>query len=139
MKNKSIVILSLSLILTASAQAQQSLDAMVDREIGSLVSTYKMLHAAPELSHYEIKTSDRKSTRLNSSHVRISYAVFRLKKKNTKAIRDATAAPRIWLDLLSAAARMLSTSTGETIRAYFFFNLRSPPSPPTATGPFPHA
>ena len=57
MKNKSIVILSLSLILTASAQAQQSLDAMVDREIGSLVSTYKMLHAAPELSHYEAKTS----------------------------------------------------------------------------------
>src|SRR5690554_7498554 len=28
---------------------------------------------------------DRKSTRLNSSHVRISYAVFCLKKKNTKA------------------------------------------------------
>src|SRR5690625_6018584 len=28
--------------------------------------------------------SDRKSTRLNSSHVAISYAVFCLKKKNTK-------------------------------------------------------
>src|SRR3989442_11916237 len=28
--------------------------------------------------------TDRKSTRLNSSHVRISYAVFCLKKKNTK-------------------------------------------------------
>src|SRR3989442_8972621 len=28
---------------------------------------------------------DRKSTRLNSSHVRISYAVFCLKKKNTMA------------------------------------------------------
>src|SRR3989442_4707223 len=27
---------------------------------------------------------DRKSTRLNSSHVRISYAVFCLKKKNAK-------------------------------------------------------
>src|SRR5690606_40454638 len=27
---------------------------------------------------------DRKSTRLNSSHVKISYAVFCLKKKNTK-------------------------------------------------------
>src|SRR5690554_7706586 len=27
---------------------------------------------------------DRKSTRLNSSHVRISYAVFCLKKKNTQ-------------------------------------------------------
>src|SRR5690554_7073323 len=30
---------------------------------------------------FEVK--DRKSTRLNSSHVRISYAVFCLKKKNT--------------------------------------------------------
>src|SRR5690606_26918627 len=28
-------------------------------------------------------TEDRKSTRLNSSHVKISYAVFCLKKKNT--------------------------------------------------------
>src|SRR3989442_6955953 len=33
---------------------------------------------------------DRKSTRLNSSHVRISYAVFCLKKKNnrTKTVKD---------------------------------------------------
>src|SRR3989442_6280944 len=30
---------------------------------------------------------DRKSTRLNSSHVRISYAVFCLKKKNTHYAR----------------------------------------------------
>src|SRR5436309_4589330 len=29
-------------------------------------------------------SSDRKSTRLNSSHVKISYAVFCLKKKNKK-------------------------------------------------------
>src|SRR5690349_24819901 len=31
----------------------------------------------------ESKSSDRKSTRLNSSHVEISYAVFCLKKKKT--------------------------------------------------------
>src|SRR5690625_6185576 len=31
-----------------------------------------------------IKGTDRKSTRLNSSHVAISYAVFCLKKKNHK-------------------------------------------------------
>src|SRR5215813_14748974 len=31
-------------------------------------------------------TADRKSTRLNSSHVRISYAVFCLKKKNISTI-----------------------------------------------------
>src|SRR3989442_7869126 len=33
---------------------------------------------------------DRKSTRLNSSHVRISYAVFCLQKKQTSASRSAT-------------------------------------------------
>src|SRR5690606_39759215 len=31
-----------------------------------------------------IRFEDRKSTRLNSSHVKISYAVFCLKKKNKK-------------------------------------------------------
>jgi len=39
------------------AAAQQSLDGMIDRELPQLVNTYKMLHAAPELSHYEVKTS----------------------------------------------------------------------------------
>src|SRR5699024_12703302 len=35
----------------------------------------------PELAKEYIKSKDRKSTRLNSSHVSISYAVFCLKKK----------------------------------------------------------
>src|SRR5207249_12065849 len=35
-------------------------------------------------SRYWRLTIDRKSTRLNSSHVSISYAVVRLKKKNNK-------------------------------------------------------
>src|SRR5690349_22030982 len=34
---------------------------------------------------------DRKSTRLNSSHVEISYAVFCLKKKKKKKIKDSSA------------------------------------------------
>src|SRR5690606_40587197 len=34
------------------------------------------------LNHNEPYPGDRKSTRLNSSHVKISYAVFCLKKKN---------------------------------------------------------
>jgi amidohydrolase len=54
----SILVAGLLVIsIVASARAQQSLDAMIDREIGQLVTTYKMLHAAPELSHYEVKTS----------------------------------------------------------------------------------
>src|SRR5436305_3428828 len=39
----------------------------------------------PSTSH--VISVDRKSTRLNSSHVRISYAVFCLKKKKTVAAR----------------------------------------------------
>ncbi len=35
----------------------QSLDAMIDRDIASWLTTYKTLHAAPELSHREEKTS----------------------------------------------------------------------------------
>src|SRR5690554_5231847 len=38
---------------------------------------------------------DRKSTRLNSSHVRISYAVFCLKKKKTKTIQPRITKPPI--------------------------------------------
>src|SRR5690606_41948126 len=36
---------------------------------------------APQLTRSAIYCGDRKSTRLNSSHVKISYAVFCLKKK----------------------------------------------------------
>lgn len=52
-----LVILYVWLFLPMTAAAQQSLDAMIGREINSLVETYKMLHAAPELSHREEKTS----------------------------------------------------------------------------------
>src|SRR5436305_8011616 len=37
---------------------------------------------SPFRSRSQMVSEDRKSTRLNSSHVRISYAVFCLKKKN---------------------------------------------------------
>src|SRR5437773_5861502 len=36
------------------------------------------------------KNLDRKSTRLNSSHITISYAVFCLKKKNIRTIAEST-------------------------------------------------
>src|SRR5690606_39471202 len=40
--------------------------------------------------HVPQMTRDRKSTRLNSSHVKISYAVFCLKKKTTVDISNST-------------------------------------------------
>src|SRR5436190_6269011 len=40
----------------------------------------------PPGAHFSPVKEDRKSTRLNSSHTVISYAVFCLKKKNTSAL-----------------------------------------------------
>src|SRR5207249_11030874 len=50
----------------------------------AFVNTYRgTINAARKLR--EVDIPDRKSTRLNSSHVSISYAVFCLKKKNRTA------------------------------------------------------
>jgi len=52
------LLLLLLIAFTATTNAQQpSLEALVERDIASLLATYKMLHASPELSHREEKTS----------------------------------------------------------------------------------
>src|SRR5690606_39942436 len=51
---------------------QRNYDAILDHGFSS---KHKYYYAGEEVT-------DRKSTRLNSSHVKISYAVFCLKKKN---------------------------------------------------------
>lgn len=64
---KSCIFSFLTVIFMATtAFGQQSLDALIDKEITQLVSTYKMLHAAPELSHYEAKTSAFVATQLRA-------------------------------------------------------------------------
>src|SRR5690554_7123924 len=53
-------------------------------------------HFDPQINVIDVHVSrDRKSTRLNSSHVRISYAVFCLKKKNNLSIGTITAAANL--------------------------------------------
>lgn len=55
---KLTLVLALLLSVSINSNAQQpSLDAMIERDLASLLSTYKALHAAPELSHREEKTS----------------------------------------------------------------------------------
>src|SRR5690554_7224109 len=56
-----------------------SLQGIFDVQLESLKSRVLQLVVINNIS--TIKAADRKSTRLNSSHVRISYAVFCLKKK----------------------------------------------------------
>ena len=50
----------------AAAQQNNKLVSMVDQELPTLIATYKNLHAAPELSHHEEKTSALLAERLRS-------------------------------------------------------------------------
>jgi amidohydrolase len=55
------------LLVSAAASAQQAkLDAAIDQQLPSLVSIYKGIHAAPELSHHEEKTSALLAEQLRS-------------------------------------------------------------------------
>ena len=65
----------LTLLAVSSAFAQSSLDQMIDREIPSLVATYKQLHAAPELSMQEKNTSALVASRLRELGYEVTYPV----------------------------------------------------------------
>src|SRR5207249_6708906 len=77
-------------LLAQGMRAYQSLDydqaaAILRRGLarttGDTLSAVERLQALTYLGATELREGDRKSTRLNSSHVSISYAVFCLKKK----------------------------------------------------------
>src|SRR3712207_7870880 len=51
------------------------------RQDAALVQPPPVVHRVPEHQPQQRSRTDRKSTRLNSSHANISYAVFCLKKK----------------------------------------------------------
>src|SRR5690349_22954866 len=53
----------------------------VDREVRTRLETEEVEASGEGLRGRRVLAADRKSTRLNSSHVEISYAVFCLKKK----------------------------------------------------------
>src|SRR5690349_22962545 len=63
-------------------RAERAIDPQLER-----IDHHLKVRVAPSAAVLRIKPRserDRKSTRLNSSHVEISYAVFCLKKKKTK-------------------------------------------------------
>src|SRR5437764_10377037 len=73
-------------------QRQDALDAAIapGGEVDRLVAEGALEHAAPR--PLVITRGDRKSTRLNSSHRCISYAVFCLKKKKKNTNEQQTTA-----------------------------------------------
>src|SRR3712207_8249389 len=58
----------------------------VDRGLQVELTTLGELERGHRGDHLRHRREDRKSTRLNSSHANISYAVFCLKKKNNKGL-----------------------------------------------------
>ncbi len=56
MKSKDALAVALACLFTAPIWAQE-LPAVVSGEVPNLVDTYKGLHAHPELSHHEERTS----------------------------------------------------------------------------------
>src|SRR5699024_12374204 len=71
--------------LTPCARRASSYAWFTARRHSAIFSRYAVISSASArvTSTSRVERSDRKSTRLNSSHVSISYAVFCLKKKNT--------------------------------------------------------
>src|SRR5439155_8901509 len=78
-----------SLLKSTRQQFHQQIAQVLETRSPALVETQPELVA----QHYTAagdRVSDRKSTRLNSSHVAISYAVFCLKKKKKKKNKKKT-------------------------------------------------
>src|SRR5690625_6563597 len=113
-------------LLTISIQSQQPLMVLGFVVFGlSLIQLYTMstlYHSLPfprvkrifqKLDHVSIYLliagtyTDRKSTRLNSSHVAISYAVFCLKKKKADDLRA---------HLFIAAGGVMMVTVGDVVR-----------------------
>src|SRR4026208_2473988 len=57
MRNKICLVVLCALFPAAAVHAQQPIDALIDRDLPSLVETYKTLHASPEFPHYDQKTA----------------------------------------------------------------------------------
>src|SRR3712207_8891038 len=75
-------------LLRTHARLVKALDAELEAEHGLGVTSYEVLLylADAPAGRMRMHDLDRKSTRLNSSHANISYAVFCLKKKKTITI-----------------------------------------------------
>src|SRR5436305_7211245 len=79
---------------TAKTQRREESRKEAKMEIKTTKSSKEPSDSAPEKGHSlrrkTVQRADRKSTRLNSSHVRISYAVFCLKKKKKDTTQHVT-------------------------------------------------
>src|SRR5688572_32154868 len=93
-----IYTLSLHDALPISLGSLQRVERAVDLDGGQRARRELELAVLREIARVELPPpGDRKSTRLNSSHSQISYAVFCLKKKKTEYVLLKMNAPGAWL------------------------------------------
>src|SRR5215469_17517856 len=64
----------------------RALDETLQRQVAIKLMNREVATDSDQLKRFRREARDRKSTRLNSSHVEISYAVFCLKKKKKTLI-----------------------------------------------------
>src|SRR5690606_40971958 len=88
-----------ALPISANEQAQQAQQQRRERAVAEIEKAVAALEGEVGEGHGKATpkaaAEDRKSTRLNSSHVKISYAVFCLKKKKKKKKSDIQEITRI--------------------------------------------
>src|SRR3712207_7390529 len=82
-----------TLFRSMDADARPSLVSMLG-PVGSGVQVMSGNDPTITAAARDVRQLDRKSTRLNSSHANISYAVFCLKKKKTKTHTFINTTPR---------------------------------------------
>src|SRR5438874_8217287 len=80
--------------LFRSEVEQHSVPAVRHRDLIADVAAEPAFAVQHRVGQVTVASQDRKSTRLNSSHVEISYAVFCLKKKKTTKKPIAKLTPR---------------------------------------------
>src|SRR5439155_27230540 len=102
MKHQMFLAVLLNILIAPVLTAQQSLDALVDREVPQLVTTYKMLHAAPELSHYEAKTSAFVAQQLRALGFTVTENIGKYDQSNWKgyglvALMKNGDGPTVWV------------------------------------------
>jgi hippurate hydrolase len=65
--------IAVAFLLIAATASAQTIDQLIDREMPSLLATYKQLHAAPELSMQEKKSSELVAARLRELGYEVTY------------------------------------------------------------------
>src|SRR5437773_1573713 len=102
MKHRMFLAVLLNILIAPVLTAQQSLDALVNRELPQLLNTYKTLHAAPELSHYEAKTSAFVAQQLRALGYTVTENIGKYDQTNWKgygvvAVMKNGDGPTVWV------------------------------------------